>query len=157
MGAVKVGIRSRITALLSAAALAGCVVVDTGPVGADPFPRVEGRWSVHARVLSSGCGFVVDEPFSLRVIQNRDILQLVVRVAGFGEVRWDGRLERDGDFLVRHRTVFPDRAIRDESSVEGRFDVGGRRLAATEVEWITDLVTGDVCRIVWRWRGNRRR
>ena len=139
-------------------ALSGCTVVDSWPVGAgaDRFPRVEGRWSVRASPLSSSCGPVSDEPFTVQVFQNRDILQLVVEVSGFGAVRWDGRLDRDGDFLVSHSTVFPRDAIRDESTLDGRFGFSGRTMSATEKERIVDLETGRSCRIVWRWRGDRR-
>ena len=88
--------------------------------------------------------------------QNRDILQLVVEVDDFGDVRYDGRLDRDGDFRVRQATIFPDAGLRDESTVEGRFSSSGERLTGIEDERIEDLRTGDRCRIVWRWQGRRR-
>lgn len=142
-------------ALALALALTGCVVYDSGPLDPGGYPRVEGTWSIDAWVLYSSCGFVNDERFSVYAIQNRDVLQLVVDIAGFGEVRWDGWLDEDGDFFARHTTVFPRSAIRDESDVEGRFSYSGRTLSATEVEWITDLLTGEVCQITWRWEGDR--
>lgn len=132
------------------------VVLDDGPFGVGDRPFVEGRWDIRARVDSSSCGFVRDEPFTARIFQNRDLLQLVVRVDGFGDVRYDGRLERDGDFFLGQDTVFPELALRDESSVDGRFSGGGRRLVATEVERLRDLRTGERCSIVWRWSGDRR-
>lgn len=141
--------------LAAAPAVAGCVIYDSGPVDSGGFPRVEGRWTVDAAVLSSTCGFVDDERFTLRAFQNRDLLQLVVDIAGFGEVRWDGRIDEDGDFFVQHRTVFPSRAIQDDSDVEGRFGFAGRSMSATEFERITDLQTGRVCEITWRWMGDR--
>lgn len=105
---------------------------------------------------SSSCGPVRDEPFGARVFQNRDILQLVVEIEDFGDVRYDGRLDRDGDFRVRQLTVFPEAGLRDESIVEGRFSASGSRLSGTEDERIEDLRTGERCRIVWRWEGRRR-
>ena len=142
-------------ALALSALLQACVVDNIGP---DPFGDrfdVEGFWDVDAFVLSSTCGFVRNEPFVARVFQNRDILQIVVEVSGFGEVRYDGFLERDGDFVVSHQTVFPDQAIRDDAEVEGSFGRSGRSLVATETEFVTDLLTGRRCTIVWQWRGNR--
>ncbi|HUP00414.1 MAG TPA: hypothetical protein VM737_02710 [Gemmatimonadota bacterium] len=147
-----------LSALLWSVLAAGCVVYDSGPVGPDSSgrPFVEGRWDIDAFVSSSTCGFVGDEPFSARVFQNRDRIQFVVDIAGFGDLRYDGFLERDGDFFVRHTTFFPEADIRDSSQVDGRFSFSGRSLTATEVEEITDLRTGRTCRIVWRWRGDRR-
>ncbi len=139
------------------AGLAGCeVVLDDGPFGIGDRPFVEGRWDIDARVDSSSCGFVRDESFTARIFQNRDLLQLVVRVEDFGDVRYDGRLERDGDFFVEQFTVFPELALRDESTVDGRFSSGGRRLVATEIERLRDLRTGESCSIAWRWVGDRR-
>jgi hypothetical protein len=40
--------------------------------------------------------------------------------------------------------------------VEGRFSSSGERLTGIEDERIEDLLTGDECRIVWRWQGRRR-
>lgn len=135
-----------------------CVIIDTtGPGEADGrFLRVAGLWQIDARVQSSTCGRVDDEPFRARVVQNGDVLQLVVDLTGFGALRYDGFLERDGDFSVSHTTVFPERAIRDEAFVRGSFRSGGRSLLATETEVLTDLVTGRRCTIVWRWLGDRR-
>ena len=127
-----------------------------GPFGIGDRPFVEGRWAIDAFVTSSTCGAVRDEPFGARVFQNRDILQLVVEVDDFGDVRYDGRLDRDGDFRVRQATIFPDAGLRDESTVEGRFSSSGERLTGIEDERIEDLRTGDRCRIVWRWQGRRR-
>ncbi|MGH7564480.1 MAG: hypothetical protein ACREK5_08655 [Gemmatimonadota bacterium] len=132
------------------------VALDDGPFGVGDRPFVEGRWDIEARVDSSSCGFVRDEPFGARVFQNRDLLQFVVRVEDFGDVRYDGRLERDGDFFIDQVTVFPDLALRDESTVEGQFGSGGRRLVATEIERLQDLRTGERCSIVWHWVGDRR-
>lgn len=143
---------------LAGALLAGCVVYDSGPSGPDGTggrPFVEGRWRIDARVVSSSCGFVDDEPFSVRVFQNGDLLQLVLTVGGFGDVRYDGRLDRDGDFFARQSTLYAEDGLHDASLVEGRFGAGGRTMIADEVEDITDLVTGRTCRIVWRWRGDR--
>ncbi len=146
----------RLTGLALAAALgAGCVVYDSGPTDPHGYPRVEGRWSIDAWVQHSTCGSVRDERFSVWAVQNGDLIQFVIDVAGFGEVRFDGLLDRDGDFFVRQSTVYPHTAIRDESEVEGRFGSTGRSLFATEIEWITDLVTGESCRITWRWDGDR--
>ncbi|HKY61185.1 MAG TPA: hypothetical protein VJP59_09250 [Gemmatimonadota bacterium] len=117
---------------------------------------MEGRWSIDAFVASSSCGPVRDEPFGARILQNGDILQLVVEIDDFGDVRYDGRLDRDGDFRVRQVTIFPEARLRDESTVEGRFSVSGNRLSATEDERIEDLRTGERCRIVWHWEGRRR-
>jgi hypothetical protein len=138
------------------ASLAACEGVLEGPFGVDDRPFVEGRWSIDASVASSTCGPVRDEPFGARVFQNRDILQLVVEVDDFGDVRYDGRLDRDGDFRVRQVTIYADAGLRDESTVEGRFSAGGSRLLGTEVERIEDLRTGEQCSIVWRWEGRRR-
>jgi hypothetical protein len=132
------------------------VVLDDGLVGIGERPFVEGRWDIEARVESSSCGVVGDEPFSARVLQNGELLQFVVRVENFGDVRYDGRLERDGDFFVEQETVFPELALRDASTVDGRFSSAGRRLAATEIERVQDLRTGERCSIVWRWAGDRR-
>jgi hypothetical protein len=142
--------------LASLAPLAACEGVLEGPFGVGDRPFVEGRWSIDALVASSSCGPVRDEPFGARLFQNRDILQLVVEVDDFGDVRYDGRLDRDGDFRVRQVTIFPDAGLRDESTVEGRFSASGNRLSATEDERIEDLRTGERCRIVWRWEGRRR-
>ena len=139
------------------AVLPGCeVALGDGPFGVGDRLFVEGRWDIEARVDSSTCGFVRDEPFVARVFQNRDLLQFVVGIEDFGDVRYDGRLERDGDFLIEQVTVFPDLALRDASTVDGRFRSGGRRLIATEIERLQDLRTGDRCSIVWRWDGERR-
>lgn len=137
---------------------AACVVFDsTGPDDADGrFPRVEGVWDIDAFARTSTCGFVEDEPFVARLFQNRDILQIVVQVAGFGELRYDGRIDRDGDFSVGHSTIFPEQAIRDQAEVDGEFSFSGRTLVATETEVISDLLTGRRCTIVWEWRGDRR-
>lgn len=147
---------ARVLPLAGFAALlaAGCVVYDSGPVEPGGFPRVEGRWSVDAFALQSTCSRVSDERFTVRAYQNRDILQLVVDVAGSGQIRYDGRIDRDGRFFVRQNTVLPHDGIRDDSDVEGHFDY--RSLTATEIERVTDLVTGRWCEIVWRWRGTRR-
>lgn len=143
-------------AALLACTLLGACVYDNGPFDPGDRPFVEGRWRIDARVVSSGCGFVGDESFTVRAIQSRDLLQLVVDIVGFGDIRYDGRIERDGDFTVSQRTVFPDERIRDESTVDGRFDRAGRTLQARETEWITDLSTGRSCVIEWRWFGDRR-
>lgn len=145
----------RAATLAAGLGAAGCVVYDSGPTAAGGYPYVEGRWTVDAWVISSTCGFVSDERFSAYAIQNRDLIQLSIDVSGFGEVRYDGRVDRNGDFFVRQTTVFPRSAIRDESEVDGRFGPTGRSLSATEVEWITDLVTGDSCRVTWEWEGDR--
>ncbi len=142
--------------LLGPLSLAGCEGVLEGPFGVGDRPFVEGRWSIDALVASSSCGPVRDEPFGARVFQNRDILQVVVEVDDFGDVRYDGRLDRDGDFRVRQVTIFADAGLRDESTVEGRFSASGNRLSGTEDERIEDLRTGEQCRIVWRWEGRRR-
>lgn len=142
--------------ILAAALLPACVIVDTtGPGEAGGFPSVAGSWQVGARVQSTSCGRVDDEDFRARIVQNGDIVQLVVDLAGFGSVRYDGFLGRDGGFSASHTTVFPDRAVRDESFVRGTFRSGGRSLTATETEDLTDLVTGRRCTIVWRWSGSR--
>lgn len=146
----------RLFALLAGLSIAGCVVYDSGPAGPDGrYPRVEGSWRIQARAIHSTCGFVDDEPFSIEVYQNRDVLQLVLRIAGFGDVRYDGWIQPDGDFSVSQSTVFPREAIRDESRVDGRFSGAGRSLTATEEEWIVDLVSGRSCGITWRWDGDR--
>jgi hypothetical protein len=142
--------------LAGLASLAACEGVLEGPFGVGDGPFVEGRWSIDALAMSSSCGPVRDEPFGARVFQNRDILQLVVEVDDFGDVRYDGRLDRDGDFSVRQVTIFPDAGLRDESTVEGRFSASGNRLSGIEDERIDDLITGETCRIVWRWEGRRR-
>ena len=144
--------------LLAAGLAAGCTVLDTGPVGPDDSgrPFVEGRWDIDAFVTSSTCGLVGDELFSARVFQNRELIQFIVDVEGFGELRYEGFLERDGDFFVRQTTFFPEQDIRDSSEVDGRFSFSGRSLVATEVEEITNLRTGRRCQVVWRWRGDRR-
>jgi hypothetical protein len=137
--------------------LSACVYDSNGPLDPfDRFPRVEGLWQIDAFVQNSTCGFVDDEPFVARIFQNRDILQISVDISGFGEIRYDGRLDEDGDFVVTHRTVFPDEAIRDEALVEGEFSFSGRTLSARETEVVTDLLTGQRCTIVWSWRGDRR-
>lgn len=147
----------RFAATTFVALLSACVYDSDGPWGVDGrFPRVEGLWEIDAFVQTSSCGFVDDEPFVARIFQNRDILQIAVDIAGFGEIRYDGRLDEDGDFFVNHRTVFPDEAIRDEASVDGEFGFSGRTLSARETEVVTDLLTGQRCTIVWRWRGDRR-
>ncbi|MGH7550661.1 MAG: hypothetical protein ACREK3_07900 [Gemmatimonadota bacterium] len=147
----------RATACAALAGLLGCeVALDDGPFGVGDRPFVEGSWDIEALVDSSSCGFVRDEPFIARVFQNRDLLQFVVRVEGFGDVRYDGRLERDGDFFIEQVTVFTDLALKDESTVDGRFSSGGGRLVATEIERLQDLRTGEECAIVWRWVGDRR-
>ena len=143
---------------LCAALAAGCVY-DSGPLGPDGLddrPFVEGRWDIDALVASTSCGFVGDEFFSARIFQNDGSLEFFVDVTGTGDLRYDGHLERDGDFFVRQTTFFPDLDIRDESRVEGRFSFSGRTLIATEIEDVTDLRTGRTCTVVWRWRGDRR-
>lgn len=145
----------RALALAAGLGAAGCVVYDSGPTAPGGYPLVEGQWTIDAWVVSSTCGSVSDERFSAWAIQNRDLIQLSIDVSGFGEVRYDGWVDRDGDFLVRQETVYPRSAIRDESVVEGRFGSTGRSLSATEVEWITDLVTGQSCRVTWEWDGDR--
>lgn len=138
-----------------AALATACVVYDSGPVGPDERQIVEGRWRIEAYVSSSTCGYVADEPFGAYISQNRELLQIVLDVSGFGDVRYDGRLEPGGAFFVSQRTVYPDAAIRDESTVDGRFSTSGRTLTATETEYVTDLDTGRSCSVVWRWRGDR--
>lgn len=148
---------ARGAAALLALLLSSCVVLDNGPT--DPFgnePFVEGFWDIDADVQSTSCSFVDDEHFDARIFQNRDIIQIVVGVAGFGDIRYDGRLDDDGDFFVSHTTVFPELGTRDQASVDGTFDFDGRTLVATEQEILTDLVTGQQCTIVWRWFGSRR-
>jgi hypothetical protein len=137
-----------------AALLSACEYVDWPT---DPFDdhRVSGPWRVTASAVSSSCGFADDEPFEMRVVQNGDILQFVVQIQGFGPVRYDGWLDRDGDFEVGHSTVFASRGLEDSATVDGRFGSGGRTLSGTEIETITDLRTGERCRIHWRWSGRR--
>lgn len=142
--------------LAAAVSSAGCVVFESGPLEPDRYPPVEGRWDVIASPISSSCGFVSDEPFTASVVRNRDLLQLVVEVSGFGEVRYDGRVEVNGRFVAGQSTVYPAEALRDDSTVEGTFDRGGRDLRATETEFVTDLWTGRTCSVVWRWQGERR-
>lgn len=136
---------------------AGCVVYEDGPFGTDGrYPRVDGSWRIDARVSFSSCGFVTDEPFTVRIHQNRDLIQIVVDISGFGEIRYDGWVDPDGDFSASQTTVFPREAIRDESRVNGRFSGSGRSLSATEEERIVDLGTGRSCTVTWRWDGDRR-
>lgn len=136
------------------ALLSACVMLE-GPT--EPFGRhrVSGSWQITARATSSTCGSMGNEPFEMSVVQNGEILQFVVHIQGFGPVRYDGWLDRDGDFEVGHRTVLASRGIEDQAIVDGRFGSGGRTLSGTEIETITDLVTGDRCRIHWRWSGRR--
>ena len=133
--------------------MAACVV--EGPIGPSGALRVHGSWSVTAAPFSSTCGSTGQEPFGMSVVQNGDILQFVVEIQGFGPVRYDGWIDRDGDFRVDQRTVYAARALEDFSTVDGRFGSGGRTLSGTEVETITDLRTGISCRIQWRWTGSR--
>lgn len=136
-----------------------CVAYDSGPVGPDDRdgrPFVEGRWEIEALVISSSCGFVGDEFFDARVFQDDAFVEFLVDVAGAGNLRYGGQIQRDGDFFVRQTTFFPDLDIRDESIVEGRFSFSGRTLVATETEDVTDLDTGRTCTVFWRWRGDRR-
>jgi len=149
------GARLRALAIAVGLGAAGCTVYDNGPTDPGGYPRVEGRWTIDAWVVSSTCGFVSDERFTAWAVQNRDLLQLSIDVSGFGEIRYDGWVDPDGDFLVSQRTIYPHSAIRDDSEVDGRFSFNGRSMSATEVEWITDLVTGDSCRITWEWEGDR--
>lgn len=123
----------------------------------DPFDRdrVSGPWRVTARAISSTCGSIDSEPFEMTVIQNREILQFVVQIHGFGPVRYDGWLDRSGDFEVSHRTVLASRGLEDRATVDGRFGSGGRTLSGTEIETIIDLLTGERCRIHWSWAGRR--
>lgn len=145
-------------ALVSAGAViplvSACDVLE-GPLAPSGRPRVEGTWNVTARALSSTCGLDGHEPFDMAVVQNRDILQFVVQVQGFGPVRYDGWLARSGEFEVGHTTVFASRGLEDRAIVGGRFGSSGRTLTATEIETITDLRDGSTCRIRWRWTGNR--
>jgi hypothetical protein len=138
---------------------AGAMLLSACDVGwpTDPFDgqRVSGRWRVTASAISTTCGFADDEPFEMRVVQNGDILQFVVQVQGFGPIRYDGWLDRSGDFEVGHNTVFASRGLEDSATVDGRFGSGGRTLSGREIETITDLRTGDRCRIHWRWSGRR--
>ncbi len=138
---------------------AGALLLSACDVGwpTDPFDgqRVSGPWRVTARAISSTCGSIDNEPFEMRVIQNGDILQFVVQIQGFGPVRYDGWLDPSGDFAVGHRTVFASRGLEDHATVDGRFGSGGRTLSGTEIETIIDLLTGDRCRIHWRWSGRR--
>lgn len=142
------------TAAAGCALLAGCVL-EGGPLDPTGRPFVEGRWDIEARPVFSSCQGARDEPFAARMIQNGDLIQLVVDVVGFGPVRYDGRVRRDGGFFLDQSTVFPREGIRDDSSVEGRFRDGGRSLRATEVEVVTVLSTGRSCRVEWRWFGRR--
>lgn len=141
---------------LGLASFTACEGVLQDPFDVGDRPFVEGRWSIDASVASSSCGPVRDEPFGARIFQDRDILQLVVDVDDFGDVRYDGRLDLDGDFRVRQATLYVDAGLRDESIVDGRFSASGNRLSGTEVERIEDLRTGERCSIVWRWEGRRR-
>jgi hypothetical protein len=134
--------------------VSGCDVLE-GPLAPSGRPRVEGSWNVTARALSSTCGLDGHEPFDMSVVQNRDILQFVVHVQGFGPVRYDGWLARNGEFQVAHTTVFASRGLEDHAIVDGRFGSSGRTLTGTEIETITDLRDGSTCRIRWRWTGNR--
>lgn len=143
-----------------AAATAGCIllagcVLEGGPLDPDRRVFVEGRWRIEARPVFSSCEGVRDEPFDARIVQNRDLIQLVVDVIGFGPVRYDGRVRRDGEFFLDQSTVFPRQGIRDDSSIQGRFRNDGRTLRATEIEIVTDLSTGRSCRVEWRWFGRR--
>lgn len=148
--------RSRRALVLVAAFVPACVF-DNGPTDLfDDRPFVQGYWDVDAFVQSTSCDFVGDERFVARVVQNRDILQIVIDVSGFGDVRYDGFLDRDGDFSASHTTIFPEDGLRDDSVVEGEFRFDGRSLFATEEEVVTDLLTGRRCGIVWSWRGSRR-
>ena len=146
---------SAVAALVSA----GVLLLSACDVGwpTDPFDshRVSGPWRVTASAISSTCGFADDEPFEMRVIQNGEILQFVVEIQGFGPVRYDGWLNRSGDFEVGHSTVFASRGLEDSAIVDGRFGSGGRTLSGREIETITDLRTGERCRIHWRWSGRR--
>jgi hypothetical protein len=138
---------------------AGAMLLSACDVGwpTDPFDgeRVSGRWRVTASAISTTCGFADDEPFEMRVIRNGDILQFVVEIQGFGPVRYDGWVDRDGDFEVAHTTVLASRGLEDRATVDGRFGSGGRTLSGTEIETIIDLLTGERCRIHWRWSGRR--
>jgi hypothetical protein len=131
-----------------------CVVLE-GPVGPSGAPRVGGSWSVSATPFSSTCGSTGHEPFGMSVVQNGEILQFVVPVQGFGPVRYDGWLDRNGTFQVGQTTVYASRGLEDRSIVDGSFGSSGRTLSATEIETITDLRTGASCRIQWRWTGSR--
>ena len=145
-------------ALASAGALASLLsACDVVNWPTDPFDRdrVSGPWRVTARAISSSCGSIGNEPFEMTVIQNGEILQFVVPIQGFGSVRYDGWLDRSGDFEVGHRTVLASRGLEDRATVDGRFGSGGRTLSGTEIETITDLRTGERCRIHWRWSGRR--
>ena len=148
---------SAVAALVSASALASLLSACDLEWPTDPFDdhRVSGQWRVTADAVSSTCGFADDEPFEMRVIQNGDILQFVVEIQGFGPVRYDGWLDRGGDFEVGHSTVFASRGLEDQATVDGRFGSGGRTLSGREIETITDLRTGERCRIHWRWSGRR--
>ncbi|HJR54078.1 MAG TPA: hypothetical protein VJ982_10240 [Gemmatimonadota bacterium] len=136
------------------ALLSACDVL-VGPT--DPFgrQRVSGSWRITARATSSTCGSIGNEPFEMSVVQNGEILQFVVHLQGFGPVRYDGWVDRDGDFEVGHRTVLASRGIEDRATVDGRFGSRGQTLSGTEIETITDLRTGDRCRIHWAWSGRR--
>ena len=91
----------------------------------------------------------------MSVVQNGEILQFVVHVQGFGPVRYDGWLSRNGRFQVGQTTVYAARGLEDRSIVDGSFGASGRSLTGTEIETITDLRTGSSCRIQWRWTGSR--
>ena len=136
-------------------ALVSACDVLVGPT--DPFgrQRVSGTWDVTARATSSTCGSFGTEPFEMSVVQNGEILQFVVQIQGFGPIRYDGWLDRGGDFEVGHRTVLASQGIEDRATVDGRFGSTGRTLSGTEIETITDLRTGERCRIQWRWSGRR--
>jgi hypothetical protein len=130
-------------------------VVLEGPVDPSSGPRVGGSWSVSATPFSSTCGSTGHEPFGMSVVQNGEILQFVVPVQGFGPVRYDGWLDRNGTFRVGQTTVYASRGLEDRSTVDGSFGASGRTLSGTEIETITDLRTGASCRIHWRWTGSR--
>ena len=58
-----------------------------------------------------------------------------------------------GEELVQ--AVLASRGLEDRATVDGRFGSSGRTLSGTEIETITDLRTGERCRIHWRWSGRR--
>ena len=121
---------SAVAALVSAGALSALLSACDVLVGpTDPFERhrVSGSWRVTARATSSTCGSIGN----------------------------DGWLDRDGDFEVGHRTVLASRGIEDRATVDGRFGSRGQTLSGTEIETITDLRTGERCRIQWAWSGRR--
>jgi hypothetical protein len=144
----------RVQPLALVALVSACVVVE-GPTEPSGRLRVGGSWSVTASSFSSTCGSAGHEPFGMSVVQNGEILQFVVQIQGFGPVRYDGWLDRDGEFRVGHTTVFASRGLEDRSTVDGRFGTSGRTLTGTEIETITDLRDGSTCRIQWRWTGSR--